>query len=427
MITKRFIVDNMRQAMHEVGKELGPEAVIISNTIVNGKIEIVATSEYDDDEMFKDQFANLNDRYNYNNIKKFKNDTQAEITPPTTKDTQASQDLISNNKLANNIPDHLLNAADFSEAQVSPLSDIQNELTNLRDLMEQQLSGLAWGDVAKRHPLRVKLIRHLMELGLSPSLCNAISEKVPDDLHIKEAWQKAIELLTDDVRILDKNRIEDSRIITLVGPTGVGKTTTIAKLAARYALRYGKNDIALITTDSFRIGAHEQLRTYARILDIPVYTVSNEKELNNVLDLVKNKDLVLVDSAGMSPRDERLINQSKMLNQISPKQRKTLLVISAATQYESLNEIIHAFRNDVDGCILTKLDEAANLGTVISSIVENELPIAFISDGQRVPEDIHNINSEDIVNRSILLMRETGRLEESLEKILWSRSVNANV
>lgn len=427
MITKRFIVDDMRQAMREVGKELGPEAVIISNNKVNGKIEIVAASEYDDDEVFKDQFSNPNDRYNYNNIKKLKNDTQVEIIAPTILDTQASQDLITDKNLPNTSDFSEPFSAPLSATKNSHLSDIQNELSNLRDLMEQQLSGLAWGDVAKRHPLRVKLIRHLVELGLSPSLSNSISEKIPDDLNIKEAWQRAIDILTNKVRVIDKNNIEDSRVITLVGPTGVGKTTTIAKLAARYALRYGKNDIALITTDNFRIGAHEQLRTYARILDIPVYTVGNEKELNSVLDLVKNKDLVLVDSAGMSHRDERLVNQLNMLSQIPLKQRKTLLVISAATQYESLNESIHTFSKSIDGCILTKLDEAANLGNVLSSVIENDLPIAFISDGQRVPEDIHNINSEDIVNRSILLMREMGRLEESLEKLLWSRSVNANV
>ncbi len=428
MITRRFIVDNMRQAIQEVGRELGPEAVIVSNNKVNGKIEIVATSEYNDDEIFKDQFSNPNDRYHYSNIKKQKNDTQVEIIAPTALDTRASQDLITDNLITDkNLPD----TADFSTPHSVPggsdLSDIQNELSNLRDLMEQQLSGLAWGDVAKRHPLRVKLIRHLMELGLSPSLCNSISEKISDDLTIKEAWQNAIDILTDKVPVIDKKYIEDSRVITLVGPTGVGKTTTIAKLAARHALRYGKNDIALITTDSFRIGAHEQLRTYARILDIPVYTVSNEKELNNVLDLVKNKDLVLVDSAGMSHRDERLANQLNMLSQISPKQRKTLLVISAATQYESLNESIRTFSQNIDGCILTKVDEAANLGTVLSIVIENNLSVAFISDGQRVPEDIHNVTSEDIVNRSILLMREMSRLEESLEKLLWSRSVNANV
>jgi len=155
--------------------------------------------------------------------------------------------------------------------------------------------------------------------------------------------------------------------------------------------------------------------------------VSTEKELNNVINLVKDKDLVLVDSAGMSYRDERLENQLSMLNQITPKQRKTLLVLSAATQYDSLRETVKMFGKNLDGCILTKFDEAANLGTIISTVVENNLPIAYISDGQRVPEDIHNTSSEEIVNRSISLIREMGKLEESLERILWSRSVNVNV
>jgi len=422
MITKRFIADDMRQAIREVGKALGPEAVIISNSRVNGKIEIVATSEYDDAEMFKDQFSNPNDRYNYKNITKRKNDTKVDIIVPTESDTLATQDLIANTSLPN-----LPTKSDYPSPNELHLTDIQNELSNLRNLMEQQLSGLAWGDVAKRHPLRVKLIRHLIELGLSPSLSNAISENIPDDLNIKEAWEKAIDILIGKVLVIDKKYVEESRVITLVGPTGVGKTTTIAKLAARHALRHGRNDIALITTDCFRIGAHEQLRTYARILDIPIYTVSNEKELNNVICLVKDKDLVLVDSAGMSHRDKRLASQLDMLSQIPSKLRKTFLVISAATQYESLNESIRTFSKNTDGCILTKLDETANLGTALSVVVENRVPIAYISDGQRVPEDIHNANAENFVNQSISLMREMGRLEESLEKLLWSRSVNANV
>jgi len=249
MITKRFIAKDMRQAMREIGRELGPEAVIISNSKVNGHIEIVATSEYDDDEIYKDQFSNPNDRYNYKNITKRKNDTQVETIVPTESETFASQGLISDTNSLNSSLNNSLNITQYPSPQESPLTDIQTELGNLRELMEHQLSGLAWGDIEKRHPVRVKLIRHLIELGLSLSLSNSIAKKIPDDLNIKESWEKAISILTEQVLILDNKLIENSRVITLVGPTGVGKTTTIAKLAARYALRHGRNNIAMITTD----------------------------------------------------------------------------------------------------------------------------------------------------------------------------------
>lgn len=425
MRTKRFIAKDMRQAIKQIGRDLGPEAVILSNTKVNGGIEVIATAEYED-EMFRQQFSNPNDRYNFQNIEaksaevsQIKSDTQVNKIIPTESESQSSQELIPDTNKLNNV--------EYLATQNSSLLDIQNEISDLKDLMEQQLSGLAWGDAARRHPLRIKLFKHLMELNLSPLVCKEIIDQIPDDINITEAWKKSIAILIKKIPTIETNVLEKNQIITLVGPTGVGKTTTIAKLAARYALQHGCKNIALITTDCFRIGAHEQLRTYARILDIPIYPVSSGKELTNAINLVKDKDLVLVDSAGMSHRDQRLENQLNMLGNISLKKKKSFLVLSAATQYESLKETIKTFNNNIDGCILTKIDEAASLGAVISNVVECRLPIAYISDGQRVPEDIHNTSSEGLVNRCVSLMRETDSLEESIEKILWSRSVNANV
>jgi flagellar biosynthesis protein FlhF len=406
MITRNFKAKDMKQAMRDIGRELGSEAVILSNTKVGNGVEVLATLDYDAD-MFRKQITNPNDRYNDNHLSAKNSDSKVNKIIP------AKIATISN--------------ADYIAPVDSTLVDIQSEISDLKNLMESQLSGSAWGDEMRRNPLRAKLTRNLIELGLTPSLSKSIANKIPGDINIKEAWERAVKILIDEVSVVDNRVLETSRIVTLIGPTGVGKTTTIAKLAARAVLQHGKENIALITTDCYRIGAQEQLRTYGRILNIPVYTVKNEKELAETMALVKKKDLVLIDSAGMSHRDERLESQLAMLGNISSKKRKTFLVMSAATQYESLNETIRNYSKNIDGCVLTKLDEAVNLGAVISSVVENKLPIAYVSDGQRVPEDIENIKPEYIVNRCISLMHEMGGLEESLEKLLWSRSVNANV
>jgi len=418
MITRNFKAKDMKQAMRDIGRELGSDAVILSNTRVEDGVEVMATLEYDAD-IFKKQFANPNDKYNYNNLSATNTDSKVNKILPTEIESVANKDLISESTQVSN--------ANYLAPVDSTLVDIQSEISDLKELMESQLSGLAWGDEARRNPLRAKLTRNLIELGLTPSLSKSIANKTPGDINIKQAWERAVKILIDEVPVVDSRILEKCRIVTLIGPTGVGKTTTIAKLAASYVLQHGKENIALITTDCYRIGAQEQLKTYGRILDIPVYTVNNEKELAETMRLVKNKGLVLIDSAGMSHRDERLESQLEMLDKISSKKRKTFLVVSAATQYESLKETIRTYSKNINGCVLTKLDEAVNLGAVISSVVENKLPIAYVSDGQRVPEDIENIKPEYIVNRCISLMREMGGLEESLEKLLWSRSVNANV
>lgn len=427
MNTKRFFAKDMRQAIREIARDLGPEAVILSNTKLSNGIEVVATAEYDDD-IFKDQFSNPNDPYNYNNIQKRRLDTRADVIAPTESDTKAAADLIPDTKSVNNDSYIQADVAEtFNTHTPSALQDIQTELNGLRNLVKEQLTGLAWGETARRHPLRMKLLRHLMELGLSQNLCKVISDQVPDDLNLTSAWEKAIKLLISKVPEVHEDILENNHVVTFVGPTGVGKTTSIAKLAARYALKHGRDKIALVTTDCYRIGAQEQLKTYAKILDIPLYLVSNEQELKETMNVVKDRDLVLVDFAGMSLRDERLEKQLGMLDQMSSKLTKTILVLSAATQYQSQAETIKTFLNKVDACIITKIDEAANLGAVLSNVVESQLAIAYTCDGQHVPEDIHDVDSKDIVDRCVSLMREMDGMEETFEKLIWGRSVNANV
>ena len=175
----------------------------------------------------------------------------------------------------------------------------------------------------------------------------------------------------------------------MVGPTGVGKTTTIAKLAAQFILKHGASQVALITTDNYRIGAHEQLTTYGRLLDVPVRVAANAEELRSHINSFNDRRLILIDTAGMGQRDMRLAEQIQTLQQENVP-IKTYLVMSAATQYKAINEIINAFKVfQPESSILTKLDETATQGSTLSAIIEQQLPVSFMTNGQQVPEDIY--------------------------------------
>ena len=195
-------------------------------------------------------------------------------------------------------------------------------------------------------------------------------------------------------------------VYALVGPTGVGKTTTTAKLAARCAVRYGASKLALLTTDSYRVGAHDQLRIYGKILGVPVQTVTDRQDLEQALDSIRGKQLVLIDTVGMSQRDERVREQATLL---AHPQIKRLLLLNAAAQGETLEEVVDAYCRspevatapELAGCVLTKLDEAGQLGQALDIVIRHRLFLQYTSSGQRVPEDLHAPNAEYLVHRSL--------------------------
>lgn len=372
MKIKRFFAKSISEAIRDVRETLGSDAVILSNKEVNGGIELVAGTDYDDT------------IFDGNNI-----EPATESRPATFEPDEHAEPV-----------SVVAETPKIEWSQEPTLVEMRHELESLRGMMEDRLTGLAWGEQARRFPERTHLTRELMSLGLSPNLCQSLANEQPEQADFSMMWRATMGCLAQQLPICETDFLDDGGIIALLGSTGVGKTTTIAKLAARFALRHGKQNVALITTDSYRIGAHEQLRIYGRILDVPVFIANDSDELISVLKNVQDKRLVLIDTAGMSQRDIRLSEQFSVIHNGSPLIR-SFLVLSATTQMTALDEAIKVFSAaEPEACIITKTDEATSLGPVLSVISKHQLPIAYVADGQRVPEDIRIARTGNLVKQA---------------------------
>ncbi|WP_087021487.1 flagellar biosynthesis protein FlhF [Thaumasiovibrio subtropicus] len=308
---------------------------------------------------------------------------------------------------------------DSRNAQVSPaeLDSMREEMAAIRKLLEHQVSGLMWQEVERREPMRAMMIKRLEKMGLSDELADQLACYIPEEVAPKEAWPVLLEMLADQIITLDDCILENGGVAALLGPTGVGKTTTIAKLAARAAMEHGPDEVALVTTDTYRIGAHEQLATYGRIMGCPVRVAKDADELAEVLYQLRHRRLVLLDTAGMGQRDIRLSEQLDALMESSGSQIKSYLVLPATAQRRVLQETIEHFRRiPLAGCIVTKIDECLSLGELINVTIQNALPVAYIADGQRVPEDIK------IASGNYLVAKANELLEQELkhQQHFWS-------
>jgi flagellar biosynthesis protein FlhF len=281
------------------------------------------------------------------------------------------------------------------------LLEMSKELKSLRSAMDSKLSNVSWGAMTQTNQVRAELLQRLAGMSISRKLSVKIANRFNNHTDSELAFNQAQELLAKVLPVADDDLLQHGGIAALVGPTGVGKTTTIAKLAAKFILKHGPRQVALITTDNYRIGAHEQLNTYGRILDVPVRVASSAAELRALINSFSDKRFVLIDTAGMSQRDMKLVEQINTLQQ-SGLDIKSYLVMSAATEYKAMNEIIKAFQVfEPQASILTKLDEAVTMGSAISSIIEHNLPLSFIADGQQVPEDMHTPCARTLVAQCV--------------------------
>jgi flagellar biosynthesis protein FlhF len=276
---------------------------------------------------------------------------------------------------------------------------VQQELRLMRNMLDSHLGETSWQQMSACAPLRVELLKRFSQMGFSRRLVLDLARQVAGSSQdMDTAMEDAGELLGKVLPLAQEDLLEVGGIVALVGPTGVGKTTTIAKLAARFRMKHGPREIALVTTDNYRIAAHEQLTTYGRILDVPVRIASSVEELHQHLDTFYDRKLILIDTAGMGPRDLRLLEQISLFKKVAIPV-KSCLVLSAASQSRTLQEAVEAFQGfSPDTCILTKIDEAAQAGASLSAIVENRLPVSYVCDGQQVPEDLHRARKSALIS-----------------------------
>jgi flagellar biosynthesis protein FlhF len=449
MKVRKFIGATTREALRQVRDALGADALILSNRRIPGGVEIMAVTDgdvqaltYDDQghlsqpqpqpqqhpsiqpetiaailrrrqsavqplpepEVKKAHFETLRSPTASGGVSAYREVAgEAPLPPAEDRSLPLFNDLPASSEpenLGHDVPTLLPEPEDDDSEPL--FAEMSQELKRMRSLLESQLSGFAWGELARRDPIKAELMRTLLGAGFSPQLSRQLVEAMPKGVdHDKGMkWLKAA--LAHNLRVVESGAdfITRGGVYALVGPTGVGKTTTVAKLAARAVLKFGAERVALITTDSYRIGAHEQLRIYGRILNVPVHAVKDETELQLTLADLTRSHLILIDTVGMSQRDRRITEQIEFLCGRGSKVRRHLL-LPATAQNVTLDDIVRAYRGSgMDGVILSKIDESVSIAPAIDCLIRHGLDLHYVTNGQKVPEDLHLANALYLVDRA---------------------------
>jgi len=297
---------------------------------------------------------------------------------------------------------HMPALADAPPAHVAARreqEDMMNELRSMKGLIEDRFGALAFMEKLQRHPAQARMTQKLLDCGFSPALIRKLGDSLPADVGDESAWAATVlerNLLTAE----NEAPLEDQGgVYALIGATGVGKTTTTAKIAAAFATKYGAANLGLITLDAYRIGAHEQLRAYGRILGVPVHTAHDRASLEDLLELLAGKKMVLIDTAGMAQRDART---RELMDMLSHRSIQKLLVVNAASQGETIEDVMVAYRaSSCCGVVLSKMDEAVKLGPALDTMIRHRTKVIGIANGQRVPEDWHRLSSNALIHRAL--------------------------
>ncbi|MCB1692961.1 MAG: flagellar biosynthesis protein FlhF [Pseudomonadales bacterium] len=364
MRIERFAADDMSRAIKVVKAAMGPEAVILSNTRVGNKIEILAASDYDES-----LFASMK-------------------VPAA---------------------ERVMDVAGRAPVDVDTLS-LQSELKALKLSLETELEALKKrrDEIAGTGTAGDIIARRLSFMGYSPEVISAIARRCPGDSDRAPSWGETLKVLGSCFQTTGDDILREGGVIALVGATGVGKTTTAAKLAAQFAFRHGRDQVALITTDTLRIGGQEGLKSYARALGVPMEVASTRQELASRVRSFRDRKLVLIDTAGMSQRDVNLARHLVSLGD-GIGNLKSYLVLSCTSQLGLVQEVTKAFgRVSLHAAIITKTDEAVSLGPVLSGVIRTKLPVAYLCDGQDVPEDIEPAERKTLVMLSRELAEHRG-------------------
>jgi flagellar biosynthesis protein FlhF len=471
MQVKRFVAADMRRALELVRQEMGPEAIILSSQRTSEGVEIITSIEtdlptrgIDERRQFEQKFERELDRplpsdaawetqagleqavtqfpgsRVENTAQRSGEDIAREIEKARERMLAAKRKSESFQRpkphLAQTagerygLDDDLPAQSGFGHTQAQKLAEavqraqqegrkdpderrldeLQNELADMRLMLEQQLwrmaehQGQSAPSFTGQSQSHSALMDHLERLGLPRDLVAELVRQVKPNQRLSLAWREVLARLARQLPADNSDLIDRGGVFAFVGPTGVGKTTTIAKLAARYVLEHGPGKVALVTTDTFRVGAHDQLRSLGRILNVPVRVVDRERSMAAVLASLKDFPLVLVDTAGFRHGDPLLRDQLQMLDSCPTVER--ILVLACNSQLQSLKASVHAYASGhLSGCILTKLDETASLGEALSVVLRQGIPVTYTTDGQDIPRDIAVATGHALVAKAVALMK----------------------
>ena len=422
MQVKRFFAADMRQAMKLVRDELGADAAIIGNRRIAGGVELTAALDYTP-QALAPRVPNMELEDELRKTASRIVSAQAELSMRGDSDTTTNRQLFAGLPLTAAEP---LVEPTFKEqprpAAPAPAAAVDQrvfdsmrfELNGLRELLEVQLGSLAWNQLQGSKPQQANLWRRLQRIGLSGPLSRDLLALTAEVEEPRQAWRMLLAHLARMIVTPEIEPLEEGGVIAMVGPAGMGKTTTLAKLAARYVLKYGAQNIALVSMDSYRIGAQEQLKTLGRILNVSVTHVDPGQSLANALDPLLRKRVVLIDTAGLQASDPALRMQLESLAGRGIKS-KNYLVLATTSQKQVLTAAYHSYKRcGLAGCILTKLDETASLGEVLSLAISHELPVAYLTDGPRIPDDLHLPRRHQLVSRAVSVQMQDEPSEEAM-------------
>ncbi|MFZ6719465.1 flagellar biosynthesis protein FlhF [Undibacterium sp. Ji49W] len=423
MNVRKFTANTSREALRMLRDALGADAVILSNRNVGGKVEILAMA----DEAISAIAPSSTDEapapasvQSIPDTPRFAPRYQSEAQAEARTEARIEAPAVIRRPLK---PAIAMDADIEAAVSAGELNNVMSEIRSMRSMLESQLAEISWTQTQKRHPQKAEILREMLATGFSAGLSRYLVEKLPEAGKLENGLDWIKNTLVRNLSTIDNENemLEKGGVYALVGPTGVGKTTTTAKLAARCVMRHGPSKLALITTDGYRIGGFEQLRIYGKILGVMVHAVKDEADLRIALSELKNKHTVLIDTVGVSQRDKMVTEQVAMLSGTDTPVKR-LLCLNATSTGETLSEVVRAYQgNGLAGCIFTKLDEAATIGGALDIAIRQKLMVYYVASGQRVPEDLHIANKLYLIDRAFKLKRETAAfrlLDEELPLLM---------